>query len=99
MLPPWRGFSIAFAFLLITIAIRVYISRFERLLTDHTIFGGVTYTDAHVMLSGWLVICAALILGAAIAAVNVVAQPQARRLVAAPMPALVCFFTVQLCGW
>src|SRR5271155_4229059 len=39
---PWRGLSITFAFLLLIIAMRVYISRFELLLEDHTIFGGVT---------------------------------------------------------
>src|ERR1022692_1552812 len=41
---PWRGLSIAFAFLLLILAMRAYIGRFERLLDDHTIFGGVTYT-------------------------------------------------------
>ncbi len=64
---PWRGFSIAFGFLLLILAMRVYIGRFERLFDDHTIFGGVTYTDAHVMLPGMLAVCAALVLGAAIA--------------------------------
>ena len=61
---PWRGFSIAFAFLLLVLAMRVYLGRFERLLDDHTIFGGVTYTDAHITLTGMLVVCAALVLGA-----------------------------------
>ena len=60
---PWRGFSIAFAFFLLILAMRVYVSRFEALFAEHTIFGGVTYTDAHVMLTGLLVVCAALILG------------------------------------
>jgi len=40
---PWRGFSITFAFLLLFLALRLYISRFEQLFEDHTIFGGVTY--------------------------------------------------------
>src|SRR6202158_6104185 len=48
---PWRGFSIAFAFLLLVLAMRVYLGRFERLFADHTIFGGVTYMDADVTLS------------------------------------------------
>ena len=52
VLLPWRGLSIAFTFLLAILAARVYISRFELLLEDHTIFGGVTYTDAHVTLTG-----------------------------------------------
>src|SRR5258707_8655447 len=45
---PWRGFSIAFGLLLLILAMRAYIARFERLFDEHTIFGGVTYTDAHV---------------------------------------------------
>ena len=57
---PWRGFSIAFGFLLLILAMRAYIGRFERLFDEHTIFGGVTYTDAHVILPGMLAVCAAL---------------------------------------
>ena len=37
---PWRGLSIASAFLLLVLALRVYIGRFEPLFDDHTIFGG-----------------------------------------------------------
>src|SRR5208282_540933 len=72
---PWRGLSIAFSFLLLVLAIRVYLDRFERLFDDHTIFGGVTYTDAHVMLTGMLVVSVALALGAVIAAVNALRMP------------------------
>jgi len=84
---PWRGLSITLAFLLLIVAIRAYIGRFELLLEDHTIFGGVTYTDAHVTLTGMLVVCAALVLGAAIAALNAVRVPRGRWLVAAILPA------------
>src|SRR5208283_5104181 len=96
---PWRGFSIAFAFLLLILAMRAYIGRFERLFDEHTIFSGVTYTDAHVMLPGMLAVCAALILGAAIALINVVSAPRVPWLVAAVAPAVVCFFVLQICGW
>jgi uncharacterized membrane protein (UPF0182 family) len=96
---PWRGLSIAFAFLLLILAMRVYIGRFERLLDDHTIFGGVTYTDAHVTLTGMLVVCAALVLGAAIAGVNAVRVPRGRWLVAAILPAAVCYVAVQGVAW
>ncbi len=96
---PWRGFSITFAFLLLILAMRVYLGRFERLLDDHTIFGGVTYTDAHVTLTGMLVVCAALVLGAAIAAVNSMRVPRGRWLVAAIVPAAVCYLGVQGIGW
>src|SRR6202171_5715764 len=96
---PWRGFSMAFGFLLLILAMRAYIARFERLFDEHTIFGGVTYTDAHVMLPGMLAVCAALILGAAIATINVVAVPRARWLAAAVAPAAVCYLVIQVVGW
>src|SRR5271155_1494923 len=96
---PWRGFSIAFVFLLLILAMRAYIARFERLFDEHTIFGGVTYTDAHVMLPGMLVVCAALVLGAAIATINAVTMPRARWLVAAVAPAVVCYLGLQIVGW
>jgi len=96
---PWRGLSITFAFLLLVLAMRVYISRFEQLLDDHTIFGGVTYTDAHVTLTAMLVVCAALVLGAVIAMVNAVRMPRGRWLVAAIFPAVVCYIGVQAVGW
>jgi uncharacterized protein len=96
---PWRGLSITFAFLLLIIAMWVYLGRFERLFEDHTIFGGVTYTDAHITLTGMLVVCAALILGAVIAAVNAVSMQRGRWLVAAVLPAAVCYSAVQGIGW
>jgi hypothetical protein len=95
----WRGFSVAFAFLLLVLATRTYIARFERLFDEHTIFGGVTYADAHVMLPGMLAVCAALILGAAIATMNVVTPPRARWLAAAVAPAVICYLLLQIIGW
>src|SRR5438552_3535209 len=96
---PWHGLSIAFAVLLLVLALRVYLGRFERLFDDHTIFGGVTYTDAHVTLTGMLVVCAALILGAVIAAGNAVRVSRGRRLVAAILPAAVCYVGFQVVAW
>ena len=96
---PWRGFSITFAFLLLILAALAYLGRFERLFDDHTIFGGVTYTDAHVTLTGMLVVCAALILGAVIAAVNAISMQRGRWLIAAAVPAVLCYFGVQIVGW
>jgi uncharacterized membrane protein (UPF0182 family) len=96
---PWRGLSVTFAFLLLVLALRVYIARFELLLEDHTIFGGVTYTDAHVTLTGMLVVCAALVLGAAIAFVNAARAPQGRWLIAAIVPAAVCYVALQGIAW
>ncbi len=96
---PWRGLSVTFAFLLLILAMRAYIGRFELLLEDHTIFGGITYTDAHITLTGMLVVCAALVLGAVIAFINAVRLQRGRWLIAAIAPAAVCFVAVQIVGW
>src|SRR5579863_9965663 len=96
---PWHGLSVAFAFLLLILAMRAYIGRFERLLDDHTIFGGVTYTDAHITITGMLIVCIALVLGAVIAVVNVLRVPRGRWLAAAILPAAVCYIAVQGIGW
>ncbi len=98
---PWRGLSITFSFLLLVVALRVYLTRFEQLLEDHTIFGGVTYTDAHFTLAGMLVVCVALVLGAVVAAVNSVAMktPRGRYLVAAIIPAAACYLLLQAVTW
>jgi len=96
---PWRGLSIAFAFLLLILATLGYIGRFERLLDDHTIFGGVTYTDAHVTLTGMLVVCAALVAGAVIAAVNGMRMSRGSWLVVAILPAAICYVGLQGVAW
>jgi uncharacterized membrane protein (UPF0182 family) len=96
---PWRGLSIASAFLLLILAMRAYIGRFECLLDDHTIFGGVTYTDAHITIPGMLIVCVALVVGVVIVLVNAVRVPRGRWLAAAILPALVCYIAVQGIGW
>ena len=96
---PWRGLSVSIGFLLLVVAGRVYVSRFESLFEHHTIFDGVTYTDAHVTLTGLLVVCAALVLGALIAAVGGIFAPRGRWLVAAVAPAVVCYAAVAIVGW
>ncbi len=96
---PWRGLSFAVAFLLLVVAMRVYVSRLEQLFDHHTIFDGVTYTDAHVTLTGLLVVCAALVLGAVVAAVGGLFAPRVRVLAAAVVPAVVCYAGVALVGW
>lgn len=95
----WRGLSIAVALLLLVIAVRVYLGRFDRLFADHTIFSGVTYTEAHVTLTGLLFVSGALVAGAAIALVNAVAAPRLRWLVAALVPAVICAMVTAVLGW
>jgi uncharacterized membrane protein (UPF0182 family) len=96
---PWRGLSIGFAALLLMLAARVYLGRFDRLFEDHTIFAGVTYTDAHVTLTGMLVVCVALVVGAAMAGICAISAPRPRWLVASVVPATVCYVIVAVVGW
>ena len=95
----WRGVSIALAFLLLVIALQVYLSRFGAIFEEHTIFSGVSYTDAHITLPGLLIVCAALVVGAVIAFLNVVSAPRARWLVMAAVPAVFCYVALQLVAW
>jgi uncharacterized membrane protein (UPF0182 family) len=96
---PWSVFSIPVAFLLLVIAARVYLGRIEMLITDHTVFSGVTYTDAHVYLAGQTIVYVCLIAGAAIALLNFVTRPGLRWIALAPVPAIVCYFIVQIVAW
>ena len=96
---PWRGLSISVAALLLMLAVQVYLERFDRLFEGHTIFAGVTYTEAHVTLTGMLVVCTALIVGAAIAGICAISAPRPRWLIASVVPATVCYVIVAVAGW
>jgi uncharacterized membrane protein (UPF0182 family) len=96
---PWRGVSIALAFLMTVVAARTYLGRFELLFEHHTIFDGVSYTDAHVTLLGKLFVVFALLLGALIAAVNAARSPRGSWLIVAAVPALVCSVLLGIVGW
>jgi len=96
---PWRGLSISAGFLLLVLALRVFIGRFELLFEHHTIFDGVSYTDAHITIPGLLFVSAALILGALIAFSSAAFSPRGRWLAAAVVPAAVCYVAVGLAGW
>src|SRR5580765_5039991 len=92
----WRGLSVAFAVVLLVMAARVYLGRFEQLFDDRggAIFSGVAYTDANVTLTGMLFVAAALAAGAAMALVHAVAAPKLRWLIAAIVAAIVCHVVV-----
>jgi uncharacterized membrane protein (UPF0182 family) len=96
---PWRGLSITIGIFLFVLALHVYVGRFDLLFEHHTIFDGVTYTDAHVTLNDLLAVCAALLLGAAIAIAGAVFRPRGRWLIAAIVPAAVCYVAVGVAGW
>jgi hypothetical protein len=96
---PWRGPSLAFGFLLLVLSFRTYISRLELLFEHHTIFDGVTYTDAHVSVTGMLVVAAALFLGAILAIAAGLFRPRGRWFILAVAPAIVCYIGVAVTGW
>jgi uncharacterized membrane protein (UPF0182 family) len=96
---PWRGVSLAAAFLLLVVAARVYVGRFQQLFEHHTIFDGVTYTDAHVTITGMLIVALALVLGALIAATSGLFAPRGRWLVLAVFPTVICYVCVSIIGW
>ncbi len=86
-----RGLALTWALLLLALAAQVYLGRFARLFEEHTIFTGVTYTDAHVTLAGLLLVSVALGVGAALAGIAAFAAPQIRWLVAAAVPAAAAY--------
>jgi len=96
---PLRGVSVAACMALLALAAQTYVGRFDRLLDDHTIFAGVSYTDAHVLVPGMLVVSLALVLGALACAVNAVAAPRLRWLVAAVVPAAAIYLGVGIVAW
>jgi hypothetical protein len=96
---PWRGLSFAFGFLLLVLALREYVSRFDSLFEHHTVFDGVTYTDAHVTLTGMLFIAAALFIGGIAAIVAAAFKPQGRTLILCVLPAALCYVATGLIGW
>jgi len=96
---PWRGVSMAGGFLLLALALREYIGRFELLFEHHTIFDGVTYTDAHVNILGMSFIAAALALGGVIAIAGGLLRPGGRWLATAIAPAIACYVVAGIAGW
>jgi hypothetical protein len=96
---PWRGLSISLGGLLFVLALREYVSRFELLFEHHTIFDGVTYTDAHVTLTGMLFVSGAFLLGALIAIFSGIVKPRGRMLIVAILPAIVCYVVAGVIGW
>ena len=96
---PWRGLSLAVGFLLLVVAMMVYVGRFQLLLEHHTLFDGVNYTDAHVMIHGLMVVCIALVLGAVIAATNAVRGARGTWVLGAVAPAVVSYIILGVIGW
>src|SRR5947208_2771746 len=66
----FKGVSIALGILLAAIALQTYISRFSLLFEEDSLFSGVRYVDANIVIPGLWFVIAALLLGAAIALGN-----------------------------
>jgi uncharacterized membrane protein (UPF0182 family) len=96
---PWRGASVSVGFLLLVFALREYVGRYQLLFEHHTVFDGVTYTDAHVTLTGMLFIAAAFLLGALVACGTGIVKPRGRWLIVAIVPAIGCYVATSVIGW
>lgn len=65
-----RGISCAASLVMLAIASRTYLSRYQLLMEDHELFSGMGYVEHHVVATGLLVTSIALIAGALIIAAN-----------------------------
>src|SRR5438132_580855 len=67
----FKGISLALGILLVALAFQTYISRYALLFDENTLFTGVRYVDANIVIPGLWFVIAALLLGAGIALANV----------------------------
>ncbi|QMV17633.1 UPF0182 family protein [Granulicella sp. 5B5] len=95
----WRGLSWALAFFLLVLSANVYVSRFQTLLNTHTLFDGVTYTDAHILIPGLLFVALALLVGAGLAAYNAMRSGHGKAIFTSAVPAVVAYVALSLVGW
>lgn len=86
-----RGLALTWGLLLLATAAQVHLGRFGRLFADYSIFAGITYTEAHVTLTGMLLVSIALAAGGVLAGVAAFVAPRTRWLVAAVLPAAVLY--------
>jgi uncharacterized membrane protein (UPF0182 family) len=93
-----RGLTLAGGLVLLAMAVQVYLGRFQRLFDDHPIFAGITYTEAHVTLTGMLLVSIALGFGAAASIVAAFVAPRVRWLVAAILPAAALYLGTEAIG-
>src|SRR4029077_13632552 len=94
-----RGLSMAFAAVLLMLAVRTFIGRYDRLFDDHTIFAGATYTDVHVTIPGQLILSIALAFAALVSFVNAIAAPRVRWLVLGAAPPAAIYIVAGIVAW
>ena len=93
---PSPGLGVAWALCLVAVAAQVWLGRYDRLLDEHTVFTGVTYTDAHVRLAGSAIVAVLLLAGAAVALVAASTRRSLVWLAAAALPALAAYLATAL---
>ncbi|WP_419805160.1 UPF0182 family protein [Terriglobus sp.] len=91
----WRGVHATVAFVLAALSLNAWLNRFSLLMEEHTIFSGVTYSDAHVKLPGLLLVVAVLLLGALVAAYSAARRSGARWIAIAVLPGVLLYVAVQ----
>jgi uncharacterized membrane protein (UPF0182 family) len=94
----WRGIYSAIAFLLVACALSTWLSRFGLLMGEHTIFTGVTYTNAHVDLPGLMILAVILLCGAAVAIYSAIRKSGARWVGIAVLPGVLLYLGIQAIG-
>ncbi len=95
----YRDVSLTLGLLLLVLAGRVYVSRFDHLFDDQTVFSGVGYTAATIVIPGLLWVAGALALGAVIAFANGLKFRRATGLAAALAPAVLVFVALSIISW
>jgi uncharacterized membrane protein (UPF0182 family) len=93
-----RAVSLSGGALLLSIAWQIYLDRFDRLFQEGRVFTGVTYADAHVTLTGLLIVAVLLALGGVAAIAAGLMNPRARWLVLAVAPGIVAAVGLGLVG-
>ncbi len=97
--PAYRGVSIAAALVLLVMAARVWMSRYDFLFEDHTVYSGAGYTEANILIPGLLIVALALVVGAVIALYNAFGPRRLVTLLAAIAPAVVVYFGLTVVSW
>ena len=95
----YGGLSFALGALLVVLAWRVYLSRFDQMFSAGSTFSGAGYTDVHILVPGLLWVIAALVVGAAIAFGNAIRPRRLVWLGAAVVPPIAVYAAVVVVGW
>lgn len=77
----YAAVSVFLGALLLIIAVRTMLSRYEYLWTDHSSFSGVTYSEANYLIPGMTIVAISLVLAAAVLVFNAFTRKGFRLLV------------------